>query len=240
MKVLEKVPHSKANKSGGLVLILLLIIALKSFLGEHCFIPTGSMMPTIMPGDIILATKYDYGYSINSLWPIKLPMKSNKVLFSSKPERGDIIIIRTSGEGLFDRIFGKPLIKRLVGLPGDKLQFINGMLFINDIAVSKDFVSADDGGVKYKETLPEGKNYIMLENGDGAYNSAIFHVPDQQYFFLGDNRDNSADSRYSLGSVNREQLVAKAKCILLRTNKSINPLNWCLKSSLKSLLAATN
>lgn len=239
MKVLEKAVPEKAKKSKGLVLVLLLIIAVKSFLAEHCFIPTGSMMPTILPGDIILATKYDYGYSANSLWPIKLPVKSNKVLFSSKPERGDIIIIKTSADGLFGKIFGKPLIKRLIGLPGDKVQFINGMLFINDISVKKDFLSATESDVKYGETLSEGKKYAILEKGASTYNSPVFRVPDEKYFFLGDNRDNSADSRYSLGSVNREQLVAKAKCILLRTNKSINPLRWDLRDSLKTLVPET-
>lgn len=238
MLSLSKVESKKKSEALQITFILLLIAALKSFLIEHYLVPSGSMLPNIVPGDIILATKYDYGYSGNSLWPVRLD--SSRVVFASEPKRGEIIIIRDRSHGLTGRIFGTRLIKRLVGLPGDKLQFINGMLFINDVAADKELLGVEGTEAEYEEKLPGGTRYVVLENGLGSSNSEVFHVPNGQYFFLGDNRGNSADSRGSLGYVPRECLVAKAKYVLLRTNKSINPLKWCLKKSLTKLECKVN
>lgn len=216
------------------IILLVVVILLKSFLFEQCFVPTGSMLPTIVPGDIILATKYDYGYSTNCFWPIGWAKKGAKVIFAKEPERGDIVIVKCECEGLWGSIFKQSLIKRLVGLPGDRMQFVDGKLFINGLMADREICEGATN--TYIETLPQGKKFKVISRSDvEPYNSDPFYLPQGKYFLLGDNRDNSSDSRYELGYVSREQIVAKAKFVLLRTNKTINPLSWSIRESMKTL-----
>jgi signal peptidase I len=212
------------QRFGSLALLLLIVICARSLFFEFFRIPTGSMEPTIAPGDFLLATKYDYGYSPYSAWPLALPEKTfSKRIYAKAPVRGDIVVIRTQPR----------LIKRLIGLPGDKIQFINSKMFINGVAVKKEFLHSfinKEGLIKhsYKETIGN-QSYTIYESENRPsvhVNSQVYLVPKQCYFLLGDNRDNSADSRSTLGYVEEKLLVAKAKFVIIATSNSFNPTNW--------------
>ncbi len=187
------------------------------------------MRPTINPGDFILATKYDYGYSTYSAWPFRLPEKTFKSrLLAKTPARGDIVVVRRKNE--------PRLIKRLVGLPGDKIQFINGKMLVNNVMIKKEFlhcVASRSRTIEslYRETL-DSNSYSIYEEEvrpKEHLNSRAYFVPPKCYFLLGDNRDNSADSRASLGCVSEKFLIAKAKFVIISTNNSFNPKNWNFK-----------
>ncbi|QGZ97077.1 signal peptidase I [Terricaulis silvestris] len=160
--------------------------------------PSGSMQPTVYPGDYFVITKWSYGYSRYSAAPLSLMFPAGRV-FARQPERGDLVVFRPAPEP--DRDF----IKRVVGVPGDRIQMIDGVLHINGVAVERESlgdVSFGDeyGGTVeaqlYRETLPGGASYRTLERGDGELdNTRVFVVPANRYFVMGDDRDNSADSR---------------------------------------------
>jgi signal peptidase I len=148
-----------------------------------------------------------------------MPLIPNRVLFS-EPERGDTVVFKTPENLKID------YIKRLVGLPGDKLQMVNGILYINDIAVIREKIRDETKIINkgqivrasvYKETLPNGVSYETYDMGNTrADNTKIFIVPNEMYFFMGDNRDNSKDSRF-IGSVPKDNLVGKAQLIFFAT-----------------------
>ncbi len=211
------------------ILLLLIVIFARSLVFEFFFVPTGSMRPTINPGDFIFATKYDYGYSTYSAWPFRLPEKTfSSRIFTKPPARGDIVVIRRKNE--------PRLIKRLVGLPGDKIQFINGKMFINNVAIKKEFLEpliSQNKNLRfaYRETLDKN-SYTLYEEEvrpQQHLNSRTYFVPTKCYFLLGDNRDNSADSRAALGCVPEKFLIAKAKFVIAATNNSFDPRNWSFK-----------
>ena len=216
----DKSSSSEWVKSNALSLIYAVLIALiiRTFLFQAFFIPSSSMEPSLLVGDRIFVSKFTYGYSKHSL-PFSIPLIPNRVLFS-EPERGDTVVFKTPENLKID------YIKRLVGLPGDKLQMVKGILYINDIAVIRERIRDETKRISkgqivrasvYKETLPNGVSYETYDMGNTrADNTKIFIVPDEMYFFMGDNRDNSKDSRF-IGSVPKDNLVGKAQIIFFAT-----------------------
>jgi signal peptidase I len=176
------------------------------------------MEPTLLVGDRIFVSKFSYGYSKHS-FPFSLPLINERVLFS-EPERGDIIVFKTPENLRID------YIKRLVGLPGDKIQMIDGILHINDIPVKRKKIRSEtklinNGQIRnvlvYKETLPNNISYETFDMGNTrADNTSEIFIPEDSYFFMGDNRDNSKDSRF-VGSVPKNNLVGKAQIIFFAT-----------------------
>ena len=183
------------------------------------------MEPTLLVGDRIFVTKYSYGYSKNS-FPFSPPIL-NKRIFFSKPERGDVVVFKTPADNRTD------YIKRLIGLPGDKIQFIDSNLYINNSEILKSLLSKNDKincGSKtidvftFEEKLTNSLSHTSVYLKDYSFqNSDVFIVPDDHYFFLGDNRDCSKDSRFlsSVGYVHKDNLVGKAQFIFFSSDKSV-------------------
>ncbi|MDC3143653.1 signal peptidase I [Pelagibacteraceae bacterium] len=197
---------------------ILIAIIIRTFFFQAFFIPSSSMEPTLLVGDRIFVSKFSYGYSKHS-FPFSLPLINERVLFS-EPERGDIIVFKTPENLRID------YIKRLVGLPGDKIQMIDGILHINDIPVKRKKIRSEtklinNGQIRnvlvYEETLPNNISYEVLDMGNTrADNTSEIFIPEDSYFFMGDNRDNSKDSRF-VGSVPKNNLVGKAQIIFFAT-----------------------
>jgi signal peptidase I len=180
-------------------------------------IPSGSMQPTLAVGDYIVVTKWSYGYGRYSFAPLERLLPHGR-LFGSQPERGDVIVFRPAPEP--DRDF----IKRLIGLPGDRIQMINGVLHINGEAVPRERIGAttdcpDGAGYSgeatlYRETLPNGVSYVTCDKGMTELdNTRLLVVPEGHYFMMGDDRDNSDDSRRMVGMVPYENLVGPAQFV---------------------------
>ena len=197
---------------------ILIAIIIRTFFFQAFFIPSSSMEPTLLVGDRIFVSKFSYGYSKHS-FPFSLPLINERVLFS-EPERGDIIVFKTPENLRID------YIKRLVGLPGDKIQMIDGILHINDIPVKRKKIRSEtklinNGQIRnvlvYEETLPNNVSYETFDMGNTrADNTSEIFIPEDSYFFMGDNRDNSKDSRF-IGSVPKNNLVGKAQIIFFAT-----------------------
>ena len=201
---------------------LIIAVIIRSFFIQPFYIPSSSMEPTLLVGDRLFVTKYSYGYSKHS-FPFSPPILNGRI-FSLKPEVGDVIVFKTPADNRTD------YIKRLIGLPGDNIQFINGDLFLNNNQIFKSRVPKNDiiycgnqtiDVVKYEEKLPNGviHNTVYLKNYS-FQNSDVFIVPPKHYFFLGDNRDCSKDSRYltSVGYVHEDNLVGKAQFIFFSSD----------------------
>ena len=196
-----------------------LIIAglIRSLFFQPFYIPSSSMEPTFLIGDRIFVSKFAYGYSRHS-FPFSPPIFKKRI-FENTPNYGDLVVFKTPADNRTD------YIKRLIGLPGDTIQFQNGNILLNKNEIPKIKINADYKircGTSspevnaYKETLPNGINYIAVYNKVGSMqNSDMYKVPPKHYFFLGDNRDCSKDSRYlsSVGYVSNENLVGNAKII---------------------------
>ncbi|NRB10156.1 MAG: signal peptidase I [Rickettsiaceae bacterium] len=206
-----------------LLVVVAIAMAIRILIIELFFVPTGSMKLTILEGDYIFATKYSYGYSKYSI-PWSPNLFSGRI-FSNSPERGDIIILKPPHDIEKDRY-----IKRLIGLPGDVIKIIDDVLYINNVPVTRQEVGefADEWGkiyIKYKETLPNGVSYFSYKVKrmnlmyDTHSNYEPITVPQGHYFFMGDNRDESGDSRAQLGMVPFENLIAKAQFILFSTKE---------------------
>ena len=203
----------------------IIAIIIRSLLIQPFYIPSSSMEPTLLVGDRIFVTKYSYGYSKNS-FPFSPPI-INKRIFFSKPVRGDVVVFKTPADNRTD------YIKRLIGLPGDSIQFIDSNLYINNSEIIKSRISKNDKiycGSKtidvftFQEKLPNGKSHISVYlKNFASQNSDIFKVPKDHYFFLGDNRDCSKDSRFlsSVGYVHKDNLVGKAQFIFFSSDKLI-------------------
>ena len=202
-----------------------LALGFRSLLFEPFNIPSGSMIPTLLVGDYLFVSKYSYGYSRYS-FPLSLAPFDGRI-FEMLPKRGDVAVFRQpQNESI-------AFIKRIVGLPGDRIQVVNGVLHINDVAVKRDrkgFATASDGYnlirfTVYQETLPNGKSYLIQERSDDDLldNTNVFLVPQGHYFMIGDNRDNSRDSRTtSVGMVPAENLVGRAERLFFSHNSSAN------------------
>ena len=211
-----------------LLYALIIAVIIRSLIIQPFYIPSSSMEPNLLVGDRLFVTKYSYGYSKHS-FPFSPPIFKNRFFFK-EPERGDVIVFKTPADNRTD------YIKRLVGLPGDKIQFIDSNLYLNSIEILKSRLSENDiiycGDRKievftFDEKLPNGKKYktVYLKNFKFE-NSDIFTVPDEHYFFLGDNRDCSKDSRFltSVGYVHKDNLVGKAQFIFFSSDRSIGSI----------------
>tara|TARA_B100001250_G_scaffold410513_1_gene437100 strand:+ start:42 stop:776 length:735 start_codon:yes stop_codon:yes gene_type:complete len=204
---------------------LIIAIIIRSLFIQPFYIPSSSMEPTLLVGDRLFVTKYTYGYSKHS-FPFSPPILKKRILFSN-PERGDVIVFKTPADNRTD------YIKRLIGLPGDRIQFIESNLFLNNNEIIKSRIAKNDkiycGNstievFTFEEKLPNGKLYKSVYLKNYSYqNSDPFIVPENYYFFLGDNRDCSKDSRFlsSVGYVHKDNLVGKAQFIFFSSDRSI-------------------
>jgi len=213
---------------------LVIAVFIRSLFIQPFYIPSSSMEPNLLVGDRLFVTKYSYGYSKHS-FPFSPPIFKGR-FFSSSPKRGDVVVFKTPADNRTD------YIKRLVGLPGDQIQFIDSNLYINNSEVLKSRISKNDhiycGKKKinvftFEELLPGGKKHITVYLKNFPFqNSDLFTVPSKHYFFLGDNRDCSKDSRYltSVGYVHEDNLVGKAQFIFFSSDYRIgsifNFLKW--------------
>ena len=203
---------------------LIIALIIRSFFYQPFFIPSSSMEPSLLVGDRLFVSKYTYGYSQHS-FPFSPKLFSKRIL-SKLPTRGDIIVFKTPQDNRTD------YIKRLIGLPGDTIQFIDSDLYLNNQKIIKKkltnisniYCGKELLDVQaYKETLPNGKSYTAVYRKKGSMvNSDQFVVPSNHYFFMGDNRDCSKDSRFlsSVGYVSSTNLVGKAKIIFFSHDKS--------------------
>ncbi len=220
---------TKKPESGFLkTLITALICAgiVRSFFFEPFHIPSSSMKPGLLIGDYIFVSKYSYGYSRYS-FPFGFDIFSGRI-FESEPQRGDVVVFRLPSNPDIN------YVKRLIGLPGDKIQMRDGVLYINELEVEKisdgtffdaDTLSDDKEIPQFFETLPEGKIIETLDENPTAPqdNTGIYEVPHGYYFMMGDNRDNSQDSRFltQVGFVPKENLVGKARLIFFSAEENI-------------------
>jgi signal peptidase I len=200
-----------------IIFALIIAVIIRSFFYQPFYIPSSSMEPTLLIGDRIFVAKYSYGYSKHS-FPFSLPFFSDRV-FDKVPEYGDLVVFKTPSDNRTD------YIKRLIGMPGDTVQFKNGKLYLNNKEIIREKVDntykircglSNPNINAYKETLPNGKKYIAVYSKEGTMqNTDQYKVPQAHFFFLGDNRDCSKDSRYlsSVGFVSSENLVGNAKLI---------------------------
>jgi signal peptidase I len=236
-----------------LIKLIVLVVVFRSFIFSPFNIPSESMLPRLLNGDYLLASKWSYGFSKYSL-PFSVPLIPGRI-FASQPNRGDIVIFKAPPGNDVD------YIKRVIGLPGDTVQVRGGQVFLNGKPVPKqrvaDFVlpltpntrcyavefeiQLPDGSLacsypQFKETLPEGKSYNVLDLGTQPQDDTIvFKVPADHLFLMGDNRDNSLDSRFpaiegeGIGLVPQANLVGKAAVMMFSTDGGaewLKPWTW--------------
>ena len=218
---------------------LLIAILIRSLLFQPFYIPSSSMEPTLLVGDRIFVSKYSYGFSKHS-FPFS-PNISNKRFFSKNPERGDLVVFKTPTDNRTD------YIKRLIGIPEDTIQFIDGEIFINENKILRKSLNNIKkircgnfflDTITFTETLPNGVEHLVSYKKSGSLqNTKKFKVPADHYFLLGDNRDCSKDSRYldSVGYVNNLNLVGEAKLIFFSNDTNISSLFkfWNLNNSFR-------
>jgi signal peptidase I len=216
-----------------IVYAVLIALVVRTVAFEPFNIPSGSMIPTLLVGDYLFVSKFTYGYSRYSL-PLGLPLFSGRIFFHP-PERGDVIVFKVPTDNSTD------FIKRVIGLPGDRIQMRQGELYIDDKLVPRRKVGDEpcpDNGfdlcVRYIETLPNGVVHPIIKRTDEGIvnNTKVFTVPDGEFFMMGDNRDNSSDSRVAFGAnldtraedklryVPAENLIGKAQFIFFSTDGS--------------------
>jgi signal peptidase I len=203
-----------------LVVALAIAVLVRTLLYQPFNVPSVAMSPTLLNGDYFFASKFAYGYSRYAL-PFSPPVFSGRI-FASEPERGDVVVFRLPKDGVTD------YVKRVVGLPGDRIQMKQGLLYINDAPVKReplaDYVGADLCGSgdtrsvkRWRETLPNGLSYETLDCVDNGFydNTNIYTVPAGRFFMMGDNRDNSTDSRVlsQVGYVPLENMVGRVSLI---------------------------
>jgi signal peptidase I len=204
-----------------IIYALALAMLLRFTVAQPFRIPSGSMQPTLEVGDYIVVTKWSYGYGRYSFAPLEGLLPRGR-LFGSGPERGDVVVFRPTPEPTRD------FIKRVIGLPGDRIQVVDGVLLINDEPVERESLGEvpfeDENGVveniqAYRETLSNGVSYTIFDrNPRGELdNTRVYHVPEGHYFMMGDDRDNSADSRVPgvVGFVPYDNLVGPAQFVVV-------------------------
>ena len=204
---------------------VIIALGVRTVAYEPFNIPSESMVPTLLVGDYLFVSKFSYGYSRHSL-PLSLPLIPGRI-FSSQPERGDVAVFKLPSDNSTD------YIKRIIGLPGDRIQVRGGRLHINEKLVERrrieDFVYGDPSGrgiriAQFEETLPNGRKHLILEMSDEGQldDTPVYTVPAGHYFAMGDNRDNSLDSRVlgGVGFVPAENLVGRAEFLFFSTDGS--------------------
>ncbi len=213
---------------------LIIAVIIRSLFLQPFYIPSSSMEPNLLVGDRLFVTKYSYGYSKHS-FPFSPSLFNGRILFS-EPKRGDVVVFKTPADNRTD------YIKRLIGIPGDEIIFIDGNLYINNNELFKTKINKSNivfcGNEKidvsfFNEKLSNGKNYTAVYRKDYTFlNSDKFIVPDDHYFFLGDNRDCSKDSRFlaEVGYVHKDNLVGKAQFLFFSSDHRVGSIfkiwNW--------------
>lgn len=206
-----------------LLMALVIALSIRTLIFEPFNIPSSSMVPTLLIGDYLFVSKYSYGYgNTGTFWGLA-PFRGR--LFGHEPKRGDVVVFKTPRDNTTD------YIKRLIGLPGDTVQMRQSILYINGVPVDRDRMEQPLTGdtyppvrtttTDYQETLPGGVTHIIRKEGDAMPldNTDVFVVPPHHYFFMGDNRDNSQDSRTKMvGFVPEENLVGHAEFLFLSLN----------------------
>jgi signal peptidase I len=210
--------------SSAFVVLLVVLVTIRTTLFQPFYVTGGAFLPTLQPGDYFLASKYAYGYSRYSL-PLSPHLFAGRI-FPTQPARGDLIDFRLPTDDTQD------WLGRIVGLPGDRIQMIAGVLNINGVPVKleriEDYI-ADNNGVaqhvrRYRETLPNGIAYTTLDLTDNSFNdnTPVYTVPPDHYFAMGDNRDNSTDSRAlsKVGYIPFENLIGRVDLVFLRSART--------------------
>jgi len=219
--MLQSMTKSKKNSFFGnlksIFIAIFIALLIRSFIFEPFNIPSGSMKPNLLVGDFIFVSKYSYGFSKHSL-PFSIPLIPGKI-FSDTPERGDVVVFKTPENNRTD------YIKRVIGLPGDKIEIKNGIIFINGSEILRkklnDFIDTDNKTSNkrvrmYNEYFFNKEiNILDITDNGIADNTQLFNVPENHFFVMGDNRDNSQDSRFisTVGFIPYENLVGKAQFI---------------------------
>ena len=220
---------------------LLIALFLRVLFFQPFTIPSASMEPNLYEGDYIIVSKFSYGYSHHSI-PFS-PLLFSGRLLARPAHRGDVVVFKLPRDGHTD------YIKRVIGLPGDRIQMQNGLLYLNGAQVQRQALASvrEDTGygyvrdvARYRETLPGGKTYVTNDFGtdNDLDNTDVFLVPAGHYFMMGDNRDNSSDSRVApeaggVGYVPAENLVGRAQIILLSWNPGasiLKPWTWVMNA----------
>lgn len=199
--------------------VFLIVLLLRSFLVEPFKIPSGSMMPTLLSGDFILVSKFSYG--------IRLPVLNAKIIDVGEPQRGDVMVFRYPKDPSIN------FIKRVVGLPGDKVAYFNKILYINDKPMNQELFgtyfgvgeAAGMNGASHRSEKLENVDHKILVRDQVPAQGFEFTVPESEFFVLGDNRDNSNDSRY-WGTVPEANLVGKAFMIWMSWNSADTSITW--------------
>ncbi|MEM9704715.1 MAG: signal peptidase I [Pseudomonadota bacterium] len=232
----EKKPMTAREEAIDLVKTVAVAVAIALVLRIIIFqpfnIPSGSMKPNLLVGDFLFVSKPSYGYSRASLIYPFTRMNINGRLLGSAPERGDVVVFKNRRDA------NKDYIKRVIGLPGDSISVIDGRLHINGVAIKKEFVenvtglcggrfggASPEPAPLYKETLPEGVTYTVIEcSGDRGSldNVGPYQVPADHYFMMGDNRDQSQDSRVyaQVGYIHKDDIVGRAERLFFSVDGS--------------------
>lgn len=197
---------------------------IRMFAFEPFNIPSSSMVPNLLIGDFLFVSKYSYGYSSRSALFGLLPVSGR--LFATEPKRGDVVVFKLPRDNSTD------YIKRLIGLPGDKIQMRHGLLYINGVMaerrrlampVAENYLVPPPSAVDYEETFPDGNEHVIRKEGDELPldNTEVFTVPPGHYFMMGDNRNNSQDSRtLNVSFVPRENLVGRAEILFFSLDEN--------------------
>lgn len=210
-----------------IIFAMIIALTIRTLAFEPFNIPSKSMVPTLLVGDFLFVSKFSYGYgNTGTFWGIA-PFEGR--FMGHAPQRGDVVVFKTPRDNKTD------YIKRLIGLPDDKIQMIHGILYVNGVPVDRERLEkpfeedADHistyGVTDYIEHLPGGVNHVIRKQGDNNYldNTDVFTVPPHHYFFMGDNRDNSQDSRTNMvGYVPEENLVGKAEFLFFSLKPDAN------------------
>lgn len=212
----NKKPNWFIESSRSFFPVFLLVLLLRSFLVEPFRIPTGSLEPTLLVGDFVAVNKFAYG--------IRLPVWEKKIISIKNPKTGDLAIFRWPPKPEYD------YIKRIIGVPGDKISYRNKVLSINGKEIKQTFAeyttdeSSGRAVARYQEDLNGIRHSIYINPSIAAHDFEI-EVPEGQYFMMGDNRDDSADSRY-FGFVSEEYLRGKALLVWMSWNNKIYSIRW--------------
>ena len=234
--MLQSMTKGKRNSFFGnlksIFIAIFIALLIRSFIFEPFNIPSGSMKPNLLVGEFIFVSKYSYGFSKHSL-PFSIPLIPGKI-FSNTPERGDVVVFKTPENNRTD------YIKRVIGLPGDKIEIKNGIIFINGSEILRkklnDFIDTDNKTINkrvrmYNEYFFNKEiNILDITDNGIADNTQLFNVPENHFFVMGDNRDNSQDSRFisTVGFIPYENLVGKAQFIFfsLENARFLQILKW--------------